>query len=115
MRFNFLFLALLISSFCFSQIKDVQKTEIIKTNEGFQLLRNGKLYYVNGAGGTEYLDVLKSIGGNSIRTWSTGNAKKVLDDAYANGISVCLGLWVGHERHGFNYNDVMPVSNHWCC
>lgn len=110
MRFNFLFLALFISSFCFSQIKDTHKTEIIKTNEGFQLLRNGKPYYVNGAGGTDYLDVLKSIGGNSIRTWSTGDAKKVLDDAYANGISVCLGLWVGHERHGFNYNDEYAIT-----
>ena len=99
MRFNFLFLALLISSFCFSQIKDIQKTEVIKTNEGFQLLRNGKPYYVKGAGGTEYLSLLKSIGGNSIRTWSTGGAQKILDDAYANGISVCIGLWVGHERH----------------
>jgi hypothetical protein len=74
-------------------------------------LRNGEPYYIKGAGGTEYLDILKSIGGNSIRTWSTGNAKKVLDDAYANGISVCLGLWVGHERHGFNYNDEYAVTS----
>ncbi|MBT7726547.1 MAG: hypothetical protein HN702_04045, partial [Flavobacteriales bacterium] len=110
MRFNFLFLALLISSFCFSQIKDIQKTEIIKTNDGFQLLRNGKPYYVKGAGGTEYLSLLKSIGGNSIRTWSTGDAQKILDDAYANGISVCIGLWVGHERHGFNYNDEYAIT-----
>jgi len=110
MRFKILFIALFISSFCFSQQVISQKTEIIKTNNGFQLLRNGKPYYVKGAGGTEYLDVLKSIGGNSIRTWSTSNAKKVLDDAYANGISVCLGLWVGHERHGFNYNDEYAMT-----
>jgi exo-beta-1,3-glucanase (GH17 family) len=74
-------------------------------------LRNGESYYIKGAGGTEYLGILKSIGGNSIRTWSTANAKKVLDDAYANGISVCLGLWVGHERHGFNYNDEYAVTS----
>ena len=110
MKFKILFIFLFISSFCFSQQVISQKTEIIKKNNGFQLLRNGMPYYVKGAGGTEYLDVLKSIGGNSIRTWSTDNAKKVLDDAHANGISVCLGLWVGHERHGFNYNDEYAIT-----
>jgi len=111
MRFKILFITLIISSFCFSQQVISQKTEIIKkNNDGFQLLRNGIPYYVKGAGGTEYLDLLKSIGGNSIRTWSTNNAKKVLDDAHANGISVCLGLWVGHERHGFNYNDEYAIA-----
>ena len=110
MRFHFLFLALLIGSFCFSQTNNIQKTEIIKTNDGFQLLRNGKPYYVKGAGGTEYLSLLKSIGGNSIRTWSTDGAQKILDDAHNNGISVCIGLWVGHERHGFNYNDEYAVT-----
>ena len=44
MRFKVLFLALIISSFCFAQIKDTQKTEIIKTNNGFKLLRNGSPY-----------------------------------------------------------------------
>ena len=110
MRFKILFISLIISSFCFSQQVISQKTEIIKTNDGFQLLRNGNPYYVKGAGGTEYLDILKSIGGNSIRTWSTDDAMKVLDEAHANGISVCLGLWVGHERHGFNYNDEYSIT-----
>ena len=110
MRFKILFISLIISSLCFSQQVISQKTEIIKTNDGFQLLRNGKPYYVKGAGGTEYLDVLKSIGGNSIRTWSTDNAMKILDEAHDNGISVCLGLWVGHERHGFNYNDEYSIT-----
>ena len=110
MRFKILFISLIISSLCFSQQVISQKTEIIKTNDGFQLLRNGNPYYVKGAGGTEYLDILKSIGGNSIRTWSTDDAMKVLDEAHANGISVCLGLWVGHERHGFNYNDEYSIT-----
>ena len=110
MKFKILFIFLFISSFSFAQQVTIQKTEVIKTTIGFQLLRNGMPYYVKGAGGIEYLDVLKSIGGNSIRTWSTGDAMTVLDDAYANGISVCLGFWVGHERHGFNYNDEYAIN-----
>ena len=54
--------------------------------------------------------MLHSIGGNSIRTWSTGNAQEILDEAHKYGISVCLGLWVGHERHGFDYNDEYAVK-----
>ena len=34
----------------------------------------------------------------------------ILDKAHQNGISVCLGLWVGHERHGFDYNDEFVVT-----
>ena len=110
MRFYFLYIFFLISYFSSAQINISGKTEIIKSNEGFQLLRNGHPYYVNGAGGNEYLDVLKSIGGNSIRTWSTDNAKVILDEAHQKGISVCLGLWVGHERHGFDYNDEYAIK-----
>jgi len=109
-RFKAFFISIFISSFSFAQISDVSRTEIIKTEEGFQLLRNGSLYYVNGAGGESHLDVLSSIGGNSIRTWGTDNAQKILDEAYSKDISVCLGLWVGHERHGFDYNDEYAIT-----
>jgi len=111
MNYYLLFISLLTSSICFSQITDIHKTEIIKTNVGFQLLRNGDPYYVKGAGGYEYLGLLKDIGGNSIRTWGTENAQEILDDAYDNGLTVCLGLWAGHERHGFDYNDEYAVSS----
>ena len=94
----------------YSQPSTVQRTEIVKTENGFQLIRNGKPYFVNGAGGTDHLALLQSIGGNSIRTWGTENAQEILDQAHAKGISVCLGLWVGHERHGFDYNDEYAVK-----
>ena len=98
-------------NFCFAQTNVFDnKTEIIKTKSGFQLLRNGEPYYVKGGGGTEHLEVLKNIGGNSIRTWSTENAQQVLDDALKNGLTVCMGLWVGHERHGFDYNDEYAIE-----
>ena len=97
---------------CFLAISGVVlgQTEIINSDSGFQLIRNGEPYYVNGAGGTTQLDVLETIGGNSIRTWGTENAQEILDEAYSRGISVCLGLWVGHERHGFDYNDEYAVK-----
>ena len=55
MKFKFLLILVFICNVCFSQIKSKNKTEIIKTDTGFEFLRNGQPYYVNGAGGTEYL------------------------------------------------------------
>ena len=110
MKFKVFFLTIFISNFCFAQIADISRTEIIKTENGFQLLRNGSPYYVKGAGGESHLDVLSSIGGNSIRTWGTENAQEILDEAHKMGLSVCLGLWVGHERHGFDYNDEYAIT-----
>tara|TARA_B100000242_G_scaffold108040_1_gene75043 strand:- start:4774 stop:6039 length:1266 start_codon:yes stop_codon:yes gene_type:complete len=106
--FTFLFSIFFLSSF--AQYKSIGRTEVVKTNNGFQLLRDGMPYYVNGAGGDQHLDILNFIGGNSIRTWGTENAKEILDKSHELGISVCLGLWVGHERHGFNYNDEYAVK-----
>ena len=53
-------------------------TYIVKTNTGYELIRNGENYYVKGAGGYQYLNQLKEIGGNSIRTWGVDNAKHCL-------------------------------------
>jgi hypothetical protein len=45
------------------------KVEIRKTDSAYQLIREGKPYFVRGAGGTAYPDRIKAFGGNSIRTW----------------------------------------------
>lgn len=86
------------------------KATIVETKTGFQLLRNGKPYFVKGAGGTNYIDRLKNYGGNSIRTWSTAGAGQILDEAHKLGLTVTLGLRVGVERHGFDYNDPKAVA-----
>ena len=105
-----LFLILFSFAFnnCYSQ-KNYNKTQIIKTTKGFELLHNGKPYYVKGAGGDNHLKELANIGGNSIRTWSVDNGQAVLDSAHKYGLTVCMGLWVNHERHGFDYNDEYSV------
>jgi hypothetical protein len=86
------------------------KVEVSQNADGnWQLLRGGAPYYIRGAGGSTQLDKLIAIGGNSIRTWSTDNAKEVLDAAHAKGLTVMMGLWVQHERHGFDYDNQEKV------
>ena len=86
------------------------KVELSSNNGNWELLRNGKPYFIKGAGGDKHLDKLVEIGGNSIRTWSTDNARKILDDAQKHGLTVMMGLWVQHERHGFDYDDEVKVK-----
>ena len=47
----------------------------------------------------------------SIRTWGTDNVQEVLDEAHEKGIMVMMGLWVQHERHGFDYNNEARVKS----
>jgi hypothetical protein len=90
-------------------LKPIKVTVQKKGEDNFVLLREGKPYYVKGAGGQDYLDRVKKYGGNSIRTWSNDNARAILDSAYKYGLTVMMGLWVQHERHGFNYDDKEAV------
>ena len=107
--FTILFFCFLFSLSSFSQ-SSYEITQIIKSENGFQLLRNGSPYYVKGAGGTKHLKELSGVGGNSIRTWGIENGQAVLDSAHKHGLTVCMGLWVNHERHGFDYNDEYSVK-----
>lgn len=78
--------------------------------KGYQLLRNNRPYFVKGAGGQRYLQKLKSTGGNSLRTWDVQNIEGVLNEAQTLGLTVTVGIWLGHERHGFNYSDPTMVA-----
>ena len=77
--------------------------ELVRNESGWQLLRDSKPYYINGAGGAKNLEMLSQLGGNSSRTWGVDDTQetlKYLDQAQSNGISVALGIWLEHERHG---------------
>lgn len=87
------------------------KVEIVKKGEGFELLRDGKPYYINGAGGTVELGKLKEYGGNSIRTWGISpETDQILDEALKNDLTVCFGIWMGQERQGFDYSNEYAVK-----
>lgn len=81
-----------------------------KTADGFRLLRDGVPYIIRGAGGSDRLDDLVAAGGNSIRTWHLSHSDRTLDRAAELGLTVTVGMWLGHERHGFNYSDPAQVS-----
>lgn len=99
----------------FAQAQDIKakgavKVEVKKVGATYQLMRNGKPYFIKGAGGTNYLDRVAAYGGNSVRTWGTQNARQILDTAQKYGLTVLLGLEVVAERHGFNYDDPVAVK-----
>lgn len=84
--------------------------EVTEREGQWTFLRNGEEYYVKGVGGHHHLDKAVEIGANSIRTWGVDNAGEVLDEAHKRGLTVMLGFWVQHERHGFDYDDTIAVQ-----
>ena len=85
---------------------------VLKHEDGkWQMYRNGSPYYVKGVGGSQMLDLLAESGGNSIRTWDVDDSTlALLDEAAKRGLTVNVGLWIGHERHNFDYNDEAQVK-----
>jgi hypothetical protein len=81
-----------------------------KTSDGWELTRNGNPYFIRGVGGEGPKELLAKLGGNSIRTWGTENLGTKLDEAHRLGLAVAVGIWLGHERHGFKYDDAAQVA-----
>ncbi len=82
-----------------------------RTEAGFQLRRAGRPYFVKGAGGDGDKALLARAGGNSLRTWAVGEGTAaLLDEAAKLGLTVTLGLWLGHKEQGFDYGDAAAVA-----
>lgn len=110
-------LCLVVTSFTTFPIVRVQagaqavKTEIVQTAGQWVIHRDGKPYMIHGGGGWSHLEQLVAAGGNSIRTWGVDEkTPALLDEAHRLGVSVTLGIWLGHERHGFDYSDPKQVE-----
>lgn len=86
------------------------KTTLEKTTSGWQLKREGKPYFIRGAAGAHVLEELVAAGGNSIRTWGADEAGGMLDKCQRLGLSVTVGIWLGHKEHGFRYTDPKAVA-----
>ncbi|NQX91583.1 MAG: hypothetical protein HRT74_05565, partial [Flavobacteriales bacterium] len=104
MRNLLLLISILVASIGWAQ---PSKVEVSQNGTGYQLLVDGEPYYVKGVGGHVQLDAAVKVGANTIRTWGLEDAKARLDAAHAKGLKVMMGIWMAHERHGFDY------SNEW--
>jgi hypothetical protein len=85
--------------------------QIVRNGDGWALQRAGETYVVRGGGGDGSMELLKKAGGNSIRTWGVEHLGETLDKAQALGLTVTAGIWLGHERHGFDYNNADQVGD----
>ena len=85
-------------------------TQLEKTTKGWRLKRAGKPYFIKGAGGAHYLEQLAAAGGNSIRTWGADDVGGMLDKCHRLGLTVTVGIWLGHKEHGFRYTDPKAVA-----
>lgn len=90
------------------------KVELVRDGQGWSMLRGGEPYFVKGAGGSADKSVLAAAGGNSFRTWGVSDKTMAqLDEAQRLGLTVALGIWLGHERHGFDYSDEASVAEQY--
>lgn len=85
------------------------KVEVTRSASRWYLMRDGKPYEVRGAGGTSRMDELVAAGGNSMRTWGAENAGKELDACQKHGLTLTVGIWLGHKDY-FDYNDSAKVK-----
>jgi len=88
------------------------KTEIQKTADGqYELLRDGKPYFIKGVGGKWSRETLAKTGANSFRTWHIAeDLEDQLDVAQKNGLTVTVGYWLKHKEKSFNYSDAAAVA-----
>ena len=87
--------------------------KIVRENGAFHLMREGKPYFIKGAGGDGSKPGLQKLGANSFRTWGADNLGKQLDEAQKLGLTVTIGIWLGHTEQGFNYNDAKQVADQY--
>ncbi|RXF68154.1 glycoside hydrolase family 2 TIM barrel-domain containing protein [Arcticibacter tournemirensis] len=71
-----------------------QKVYITKKESGFELYKDNKPFFIKGAAGFTYLDILARSGGNAIRTWDPDNIAAILDSARKHNLVVMIGLYV---------------------
>jgi len=84
-------------------------------NEGsyYRLYKEGEEFYIKGAAANAFYGKVDDFGGNTIRTYSVNDTlatRQILDEAYYNGISVMLGIWISRVRDGFDYNNAIAVQ-----
>ena len=108
--FVFIICALFVSNSLTASGTVPSKVEIRSVDGKYSFYVNNKKFDLKGAGGGGSLAELQKAGGNSLRTWSPANGQQLLDSAAKYNIMVAMGIGMGQELHGFNYNDTAAVA-----
>src|SRR5436190_7814914 len=99
------------SVFSSSVQAEAVKTSLEQRDGKWQLVRDGKPYFIKGAAGDGPKAMLAELGGNSFRTWGVDKLDAQLEEAQKLGLSVAVGIWLGQERQGFKYDDPKQVAD----
>lgn len=92
------------------RVVDENRTVYIHpTNDGFQLIRNGKPFIINGACGNVNLELLAKIGANTIRIYDTTNITEILDEAHKLNLAVVVDIDI--PKYSNTYNFYLDKSN----
>lgn len=118
MRSNWLLIAALVLAGCAQRppklaLPGPATVELVQA-DGWRLRVNGVDFPIRGVGGAQasgLLEQLKAAGGNTVRTWGietlelkVADGERFIDRAHRLGIMVVPGIWIEHERHGFDYS-----------
>ncbi|MEO1033137.1 MAG: glycoside hydrolase family 2 TIM barrel-domain containing protein [Bacteroidota bacterium] len=116
-----LYVILVSSLFCFScekpkdEVQKPSKVDVRSVNGQFNFYVNDTLFQLKGLGfNYEYrasFEELSKTGANAIRTWSTTYADTILKAAEKYDLMVAMGISIGKELWGFDYNDTSAVAN----
>lgn len=97
----------------FDDVQNVTNFETRKVDGVWRLLKDGEVFYINGAATNNFYGEVKKWGGNAVRTYGIKEApdaktqyttRMVLDEAYENGVYVNVGL--GMKDSGvFDYSN----------
>ncbi|RPD84648.1 glycoside hydrolase family 2 TIM barrel-domain containing protein [Luteimonas sp. 100069] len=93
-----------------------KEVRVLEDRSGAHVLQvAGAPFRIRGAGlqdGDQ--EALAARGANSFRTWHTAEdpaaVLEMLDRAERNGLMVAMGLHVGKERHGFDFDDAAAIE-----
>jgi hypothetical protein len=87
------------------------KTEVVNTEAGWEMRRDGKPFFIKGVGGLGSRRRLAEVGGNAFRDWAIAPRTQAdLDTAHELGVAMCVGIWLGRPKHGFDYGDPQTVA-----
>lgn len=83
--------------------------KVVKVSDKWQMQVNGAKFYIKGAAANNMYSDIDDFGGNCFRTYNPTDAAAILDQAYANGLMVTLGLVV-NDFDKYDYTDKTMLS-----